>query len=366
MIDPKTKFRELISPYLRMRLQELEAQYGKDSPQYRGIAKQYIFDPEEVTSTAERNQRHYLASVEVDAGKKLLIQGVERLYRRTVLIEPTTACAAHCRYCLRRGYKAQTLSERALEDIAVYCGNEQNRHEVREVLVTGGDPLIMTRRLKFLIESLVRYAPNVEIIRIGTRIPVQNPHRVDQNVLSVFENKGNLRFEVGIQINHPEELTQETRAAIKRIEEGGVRFYAQNVLLKGVNDELETLIVLYDNLRYMGIEAHYLFHAIPMKNTHYFRTSLKKGMSLISSLTSCGMASGRAKPMFSAMTDVGKVILYEGSIIDRDPDNNRVLLQTHYNHEQRVSWNPNWKLPDSAEIDENGLIRVWYLDGLDD
>ena len=80
-------------------------------------------------------------------------------------------------------------------------------------------------------------------------------------------------------------------------------------------------------------------------------------------LLTSGYISGRGKPMFAAMTDIGKIIFYEGTILERKE--NKVLLQSHYRYEERKAWNPSWVLPDASEIDENGLIRVWYSDGAD-
>jgi lysine 2,3-aminomutase len=141
-----------------------------------------------------------------------------------------------------------------------------------------------------------------------------------------------------------------------------VRIYSQNVLLKGVNDDINSLIDLYDELRYLGVEAHYLFHSVPMKGTAHFRVPLKKALRLIKELTSSGNISGRIKPMLSVMTDIGKVTLYEGSMGEKD-ENGFYELVTGYKLEDRLCWNPSYVLPDSARVDENGCIRVKYLDG---
>jgi lysine 2,3-aminomutase len=115
----------------------------------------------------------------------------------------------------------------------------------------------------------------------------------------------------------------------------------------------------------MGIGPYYLFHPVPLRWTHHFRPTVEKGLALARYITSCGKFSGRAKPTFAVMTEVGKIVLYEGSILDRDTKGNKLLLQSHYRLEDRMAWNPSWALPPSAVVDENGYLRVWYLNGSD-
>jgi lysine 2,3-aminomutase len=286
---------------------------------------------------------------------------LERLYRRCLVIEPTLACIAHCRYCLRSMYPRHTLSEKELVEVARYCGGAANRDVLSEVLITGGDPLTIPRRVETLLDALIEHAPNVRVVRLATRVPTQDPGRIDDDTLRLFDGRPSLRFELATQINHPVEFFPESVAALHRVADLGVRIYAQNVLLKGVNDELSTLIELYDLMRQHGIEAHYLFHAVPLIGTHHLRTSLSRGFELASGLSSCGFVSGRAKPMFAAMTDIGKITLYEGCIVDRRGQ--EVLLQSHYRLAERVTWNPSWQLPANAEVDQEGRLRVWYLEG---
>ncbi|NEE23648.1 hypothetical protein G3M58_96505 [Streptomyces sp. SID7499] len=120
------------------------------------------------------------------------------------------------------------------------------------------------------------------------------------------------------------------------------------------------MITLYDELRRLDIEAHYLFHCVPIRGMDHHRTSVARGLDLFRKLVVSGMTSGRAKPHFTLMTDVGKVSLYEGTVIGREDD--RILVQTGYSYEERRRWAPAWVLPPSARVDENGFLQVWYLD----
>lgn len=356
----KRLFRELTTPFLRDKLADLRLRLGDDSPGYQALARQYIRTENEDTETSEANLRHYEADVSLD-GNGHAIPGVERLYRRTLVVEPTLACAAHCRYCIRANYPRHNLSERDLDEIARYCGSPAQRDDLREVLITGGDVLLVPDRVDYFLRSLIQHAPNIRIARIATRIPVQDPDRVDEKVLNIFRNKPSLRLELATQINHPVELFPEVCDAYQKIMNTGARVYAQNVLLRGVNDDVETLIELYDALRDLGVESHYLFHCVPLQGMAHLRTSLDEAVTLGRALCSSGRISGRAKPLVAAMTDVGKIVLYDGVIAARR--DHRVLLRSEVALADRRRWNPNWRMPESAECDADGRLMVWYLDG---
>ena len=141
----------------------------------------------------------------------------------------------------------------------------------------------------------------------------------------------------------------------------GARIYAQNVLLRGVNDDVDTLIKLYDALRDLGVESHYLFHCVPLQGMAHLRTSLDEAVTLGRALCSSGRISGRAKPLVAAMTDIGKIVLYDGVIAARR--DHRILLRSEVAFADRRRWNPNWQMPETAECDADGRLMVWYLDG---
>ena len=353
-------FKEKFSPFLRAKLEEARKAKGETSDIVRVIEGQYLKNPREemIEETTER-RRHYEADMPITHNGRQL-RGVERLYRRVVLVEPTTACAAHCRWCLRGQYPVMSLSEEELRWIAQYCGGKEVRDDIREVLITGGDPLMVPDRLNFLIDALQIEAPNVKIVRIGSRVPIHDPERVEANLLHSLRPRNGLRLEIGTHINHSAELFEEVRNAYRRLQDNGLRIYNQSVLLKGINDTDKELVSLFDELRYIGIETHYLFHCIPMRGMAHHRTSVKKGLNLIRNLTSSGDISGRCKPMFTAMTDLGKITLYDGIIIAREKEN--ILLRSGYKLDDRLRWNPLWKMPESASVTEDGCLNVWYRD----
>lgn len=364
----KGKFSEKVSPFLLKKIEQIKAEQGIESEAYRALTLQYFKHIDEAEENSENNRRHWEADMTLEGSSDTIsiIHGVERLYRQSVVIEPTMICAAHCRYCLRANYEIFTLSEKELKNIAIYCGSSKLKDEVSEVLITGGDPFIVPKKLLFLIESLIEFAPNIKRVRIGTRVPLHQPDRVDNNIFEIFSrHRSKIKFEVATQINHSAELFPEVVEKFKKIKDLGITVYAQNVLLKGVNDNINALIDLYSNLRDIGIEAHYLFHSVPMRGMHHFRTSVDKGLKLARQLTNSGMVSGRVKPMYALMTDIGKITLYEGAIIEKN-NNGQILVQSDYKYQDRMNWNPDWVLPETAIVDENGYLRVWYLDGNDD
>jgi len=357
-------FREKITPYLQKQLDQAKEKYGEDSPQFLSFKRQYEKSGLEDAITDLDRRRHYESEVHIHYNG-IPLRGVERLYRRTMLIEPSTVCAAHCRWCLRGQYPLFSLKEEEIINFAKYCGSKEVRDEIKEILITGGDPLMVPKRLEQIITEVKRHAPNVEFFRIGTRVPIQDPERINHELLSVFKSAAPKRVEIATHINHPAELTSEAKEAYRKLYDVVFKIYDQSVLLKGVNDNQETLDELYDEMRYMGIEAHYLFHCIPMRGMAHHRTSISKGLDLISKITSSGDFSGRVKPMFTLMTDLGKITLYHGSVLERN-DNNELLIQSKYRVEDFKYRNPSWEIPEAAFEDEDGYLRVWYPDGVDD
>ena len=354
-------FIEKLGPFLKKKLEEAHKANNKSLA--HSIESQYLVDPKEGAVSLEKNRRHYEAET-VPQFEGQPLKGLERLYRRTILIEPSTVCAAHCRWCLRGQYDILNLKVEELELIARFIGSGERRDNVREVLITGGDPFMVVDRLKTLIDLIIQHAPQIKIIRIGTRIPTQDPQRINKELIRAITPRNGVTVEMGTHINHAEELFPESREALKRIHEAGVKIYDQTVLLKGLNDEKTVLLELLDELRYLNIECHYLFHCVPMAGMAHFRTSVDKGLKLIKQVVSSGENSGRAKPLYTAMTDIGKIAFYEGTIIERNQ--NQLLLQSEYSLEERLKWNPDWAVPDTVKVDEKGNMRVWYLDTSDD
>jgi len=304
--------------------------------------------------------KHYEAAATFTfEGHKIL--GLERLYRRVLVVEPILQCLANCRHCLRQHYAPFSLSREELSRIARFVGTSVEMEEIRELLITGGDPLLIPEKLSFFLDAIAKNAPQIRIVRIASRLPLQQPNRINTMVIALFKKRYPFRVEMATQINHSVELFPEVREAYQRIRKHVDLIYNQTVLLAGINDQIEDLIELCDNLRYLGIENHYIFHCVPLKGAADMRVPIDRSLDLIRQLTTAGYLSGRGKPLFALMTDVGKITLYEGTILKRK--NGRLLLKTHYRLEDRKKWNPSWEIPETAEVDSSGFLNVWYLDG---
>jgi lysine 2,3-aminomutase len=354
-------FVEIVSPFLREKLRELTGEYGWASREVQAIARQYVKSAREYDVNASERRRHYESEVRV-AFEGQPVHGVERLYRRTVLIEPTTVCASHCRWCLRGQYPVQTLTKEQIIHAARYAGSASLRDDVTEVLITGGDPLMSLPLLGFTVSELARHATNVSVVRVGTRLPFQDPARVNAAMVELFGRYPQFRFELGVNVATATEFWPESVAAVRRLQSIGIRFYNQHPLLRGVNDDVESLVALGDAMRATDIEAHYIFHAIPLRGMGHHRTSLNRGAQLVARVSSSGTFSGRAKPRFTVLSDIGKITMYEGVIAGYRPGTNEVLLRSGYRLSDRMRWSPGWEVPPGVEIDGEGYLQTWYLD----
>ena len=149
----KDKFKELISPFLKSKMSKAEKELGKNSSDYIALEKQYVINSLEnkIDGNLEK-PRHYQSGISGFYDNKPLV-GLERLYKKTILIEPTTVCAAHCRWCVRGHYPVQTMTKDNIINATKYIGSDERAKELDEVLITGGDPLMSTL-LEFTLNEI--------------------------------------------------------------------------------------------------------------------------------------------------------------------------------------------------------------------
>ena len=354
----ETEFRQVISKHLRDKLDCLKVAYGENSKEYLSIYNQYVYNELEDAPTLEVNSKHYEAGC-----SQGLVKNLERLYQRHGCVEIAWNCASNCRYCLRSNYdEHEKLTGENLKAIAEYC--RDNNFE--EILITGGDPFCNPMNLAILLGYLYDIAPNVQIYRIATRMITQSPDYISERVYSILRRYSKVkRIEIATQINSAQEFDSEVDVVIKKIQSMGITIYAQNVFLKGVNDTPEQLIDLYHNMRLRGIEAHYLFHAVPMKGTHHLRPSVAKMIDCYEALVNSGHITGRSKPIMALMTQIGKITLTPNNLINYDKENHIVNLRSNYKYEDRMKYNPLWQIPELAYVDADGYLCIGYLDGED-
>jgi lysine 2,3-aminomutase len=222
-------------------------------------------------------------------------EGIVHRYPDRVLLKVINACAVYCRFCFRRemvGPGRGSLSPSALAAALAYI---RAHPQIWEVILTGGDPLILSaRRLKAVTAELAAIA-HVKVLRIHTRVPVVAPERVSGALVRAIRMNKKASFVV-LHANHPRELSGEARAACARLIDAGVPMLAQTVLLRGVNDDAQTLAALMRALVECRIKPYYLHHADLAPGTAHLRTTIAEGQALMRTLH--GRTSGLCQPAY--------------------------------------------------------------------
>jgi len=237
-------------------------------------------------------------------------------YPDRVLLMVTLKCSTYCRHCTRRrlvGEEDRIISEaefaRALKYIRAHT-------EIRDVLISGGDPLVMsTERLEHIVSSL-RAIEHVDIIRIGTRVPVVLPMRIDDELLNMLKKYQPIW--INTHFNHPNEITPASSRACEAIVDAGIPLGNQSVLLRGINDDAETMKKLLLKLVHIRVRPYYIYQCDLSRGISHFRTSVDEGIDIMHSLT--GYISGFAVPKFviDAPGGGGKVPMQYNYVISKD------------------------------------------------
>jgi lysine 2,3-aminomutase len=230
------------------------------------------------------------------------VTGLIHRYKNRIALYVTNACAAFCRFCLRKrkiGQKDFVISDRQLYQCLSYIGSHS---EIREVIITGGDPLTLTNETLGSIINLLRAIPHVVVLRVCTRVPVQAPTRIDEDLCKVLRSAQPLYLVV--HVNHPSELTDEARRGINTMRDYGVPLLSQSVLLKGVNDRVETLRDLFEGLVTLGVKPYHLYQANRVRGTSHFIVPIDKAVEIVGALW--GNISGLAMPLFVYNAEEGK------------------------------------------------------------
>ncbi|HEX4105730.1 MAG TPA: lysine-2,3-aminomutase-like protein [Rhizomicrobium sp.] len=253
------------------------------------IARQFLPDVAELTAAPEE----LLDPIADEAHAP--VKGIVHRHPDRVLLKAVNACPVYCRFCFRRetvGPGKGALSPSELASALAYI---QSRPEIWEVILTGGDPFILSpRRMRQITDALAETG-HVKIIRWHTRVPVVEPERVTEDLASALIAPGITAW-VAIHANHPRELTKDARAAISRLAKTGVNLVSQSVLLKGVNDDVETLASLMRTFVEAGIKPYYLHHPDLARGTSHFRLGIEEGLALTRALRA--KISGLAQPFY--------------------------------------------------------------------
>jgi lysine 2,3-aminomutase len=224
------------------------------------------------------------------------VEGIVHRYPDRVLLKLTHVCAVYCRFCFRREMvgpgKANALSSAALARALDYIRSDRN---IWEVILTGGDPLVLSpRRLRAVMKELSAIA-HVKIVRIHTRVPVAEPKRITAELVRAMKAKGKAVY-VAVHVNHARELTEAARAACARIADAGLPLLGQSVLLAGVNDTPQALAELMRACVECRIKPYYLHHGDLAPGTSHLRTDIATGQDLLRALR--GRLSGLCQPSY--------------------------------------------------------------------
>jgi lysine 2,3-aminomutase len=223
------------------------------------------------------------------------VEGIVHRYPDRVLLKLTPVCAVYCRFCFRRemiGPAAKPLSAKEVESALAYIAAHS---EIWEVILTGGDPLVLSaRRLKAVMARLAAIE-HVKVIRIHTRIPVADPARITPELVRALNAAGKATYVV-LHTNHARELTLAVREACARFVDAGIPMLSQSVLLAGVNDDAQTLGALMRALVECRIKPYYLHHGDLAPGTAHWRTSIERGQELMRAIR--GRVSGLCQPTY--------------------------------------------------------------------
>jgi lysine 2,3-aminomutase len=222
------------------------------------------------------------------------VEGIVHRYADRVLLKPVHICAVYCRFCFRREMvgRRRTLTPAELAAAVDYI---RSHSEIWEVILSGGDPLVLSpRRLGALIAALAEIA-HVRIIRLHSRIPVVDPARVTPAMVGALKARGKATYVV-LHANHARELTPQARAACARLVDAGIPMLGQTVLLRGVNDDAATLGELMRAMVECRIKPYYLHHGDLAPGTAHWRTGIEEGQKLVRALH--GRFSGLCQPTY--------------------------------------------------------------------
>ncbi len=252
------------------------------------VARQYLPDARELARTPEERDD----PIGDDARSPL--PGLVHRYPDRVLLMPTTACPVYCRFCFRRervGHGATTMSAGEIDEALAYISA---RPEIREAILTGGDPMILSPRRLGDILRRIAAIETVELLRIHSRVPVADPDRIDGPLFAALRQR--VPVYVAIHCNHPREIDREAARAIAALADAGVPLLGQTVLLKGVNDDPDTLEALFRALVRHRVRPYYLHHPDLAPGTAHFRLSIGEGQALMRALR--GRISGLCQPTY--------------------------------------------------------------------
>ncbi|PZO78661.1 MAG: lysine-2,3-aminomutase-like protein [Mesorhizobium amorphae] len=255
-----------------------------------GILRQFVPSPAELVETAEEN------ADPIGDDPHSPLPGIVHRYPDRVLLKPLHVCPVYCRFCFRREMVGPdgrgSLTDGELDAALAYVAS---RPEIWEVVVTGGDPMLLSPRRLEKIAARLDAIAHVKVLRLHTRVPVVEPARVDERLVGALKRFRSAVF-VALHANHPAEFTPAAREAIARLVDAGIPMISQSVLLRGVNDDAQTLSALMRRFVENRIKPYYLHQGDLAPGTSHFRTGIEEGQALLRALR--GTVSGLCQPTY--------------------------------------------------------------------
>ena len=273
------------------------------------IARQFIPSSDELTATPEERVDP------IGDNAHSPVPGVVHRYEDRALLKIVSVCPVYCRFCFRREMvgpgRETALSPEALARALEYFADHP---EIREVILTGGDPFVLSaRRARDITQRLAAIA-HVKKVRWHTRVPVVEPSRVTEEFVRALTD-GRVETIVAVHANHPRELTGDARAACARLRDAGIRLLSQSVLLKGVNDDTDALAALLRAFAETGIEPYYLHHPDLAPGTAHFRLGIEEGLALMKTLRARVPGTCLPKYVLDLPGGFGKIPLESDNVV---------------------------------------------------
>jgi len=280
------------------------------------------------------------------------VPGLVHRYPDRVLFLVTDRCASYCRYCTRSRVVSGVGEQELHTEFEAAFRYLESHTEIRDVLLSGGDALLFSDGKLEKILARLRAIPHIEFLRIGTRVPIFLPQRITPALCDMLKKYHPLWMSV--HVNHPKELTIEVREALERLAGAGIPLGNQSVLLRGINDDVETMKALVQKLLICRVRPYYLYQCDLIKGSAHLRTSVSKGLEIIEGLR--GHTSGYAVPQFviDAPGGGGKVPLNPEYVLQRN--HFRTVIR---NYEGRVFEYPE---PDRSDAHVKSGSLTWSRD----
>lgn len=283
------------------------------------IARQFIPTAQETITTPEER----VDPIGDDAHAP--VKGIVHRYPDRVLLKPLHACPVYCRFCFRReqvGPGGDVLDDAGLDAAMDYIATHP---EIWEVIVTGGDPFMLSPRRIARIVNALDACQHVAVIRFHTRVPIADPSRVNDDLIAALR-AARAAVYIGVHCNHAREITPDARACLARLADAGIPLLSQSVLLRGVNDSVEALEALFRALVGARVRPYYLHHPDLARGTGHFRLSIDEGQALMRALR--GRLSGLCQPTY--VLDIpggyGKSPIGPTYADDAGPDGTRAIV----------------------------------------